>query len=195
MSAILAWHFVGATLRDGRPVPPDGEWLVHDGPVKMCESGLHASRDPFDALPYAPGNVLCRVECDDIIDERSDKLLCRRRRILRRIDAEPLLRAYARWCALQVIHLWDAPPIVREYLETGDDSKLTGVRDASAAAMAVTDSAAAAAAAAATAATSTAAAWGAAWAATENAAAMAAASTASTTARDEFNRRVMEAFA
>jgi hypothetical protein len=23
---VLAWHFVGATLRDGRPIPPDGEW-------------------------------------------------------------------------------------------------------------------------------------------------------------------------
>ena len=123
MSAILAWHFVGATLRDGRPVPPDGEWLVHDGPVKMCESGLHASRDAFDALFYAPGNVLCRVECDDIIEEESDKLVCRRRRILRRIDAGPLLRDYASWCALRVIHLWNAPPVVREYLESGDEHK------------------------------------------------------------------------
>ena len=54
--AIRAYHFVGDELRDGRPVPPVGEWLVHDGPVKMCESGLHASRHPFDALMYAPGD-------------------------------------------------------------------------------------------------------------------------------------------
>lgn len=47
---ITAYHFVGATLRDGRAVPPDGEWLVHEGEAVMCESGLHASRDPFDAL-------------------------------------------------------------------------------------------------------------------------------------------------
>ena len=58
----LAWHFVGATLRDGRPIPPDGEWLVHDGPLVLCHSGLHCSIDPFDALSYAPGPVLCRVE-------------------------------------------------------------------------------------------------------------------------------------
>lgn len=27
MSAVIAYHFVGATLRDGRPIPADGEWL------------------------------------------------------------------------------------------------------------------------------------------------------------------------
>ena len=25
---VLAWHFVGDTLRDGRSIPPDGEWSV-----------------------------------------------------------------------------------------------------------------------------------------------------------------------
>lgn len=39
-----AWHFVGETLRNGDPVPADGEVLRYDGPVAMCESGLHASK-------------------------------------------------------------------------------------------------------------------------------------------------------
>ena len=47
---MMAYHFVNATLRDGRPVPPDGEWLEHDGAVVMCESGLHASLTPWQAL-------------------------------------------------------------------------------------------------------------------------------------------------
>lgn len=119
----LAWHFVGDTLRDGRPVPPDGEWLVHAGAAVMCESGLHASRKPSQALKYAPGAILCLVECEDIVDEQDDKLVCRRRRIVKRIDATDLMRTFARKCALSVIHLWDAPAIVREYLETGDESK------------------------------------------------------------------------
>ena len=34
----------------------------------------------------------------------------------------PEWREFARWCALQVIHLWDCPEIVRLYLETGDES-------------------------------------------------------------------------
>jgi hypothetical protein len=120
---VLAYHFVGATLRDGRPVPADGEWLEHEGPIIICESGLHASRHPFDAMQYAPGAMLCLVECDGIESEQPDKLACRRRRIVNRIDATDLLWEASRKFALSVIHLWDAPPVVREFLETGDQSK------------------------------------------------------------------------
>jgi hypothetical protein len=125
-----AYHFVAETLRDGRPVPPDGEWLEHEGPLAMCESGLHASRHPYDALQYAPGSTLCLVEVDGEMVEQDDKLVARRRMIVNRIDASPLLRSFARWCALQVIHLWSAPDVVRRYLETGDES----LRDAAGAA-------------------------------------------------------------
>ncbi len=125
-----AYHFVGATLRDGSPIPADGEWLTFDGPVKICECGLHASKHPLDALQYAPGETLCLVECDDIVAGHDDKFVCRRRRIIARIDATELLRDMARWCALQVIHLWDAPPVVREYLETGNEALRDAARDA-----------------------------------------------------------------
>ena len=127
---IAAYHFVGATLRDGRPIPADGKWLVHDGPVVICESGLHASRRPWHALEYAPGNTLCLVECDDVREEQADKLVCVRRRIVQRIDAEPLLRAFARDEARRVLHLWDAPDVVRKYLDTGDESLRAAARDA-----------------------------------------------------------------
>ena len=119
---IRAYHFVGDKLRDGRPVPPDDDWLIHNEPIMMCESGLHASRHPFDALMYAPGPVLCLVDCDEIDAEENDKLVCRRRRIVARFDATALMRTFARQCALDVIHLWDAPQVVREYLTTGDES-------------------------------------------------------------------------
>src|SRR5574343_375571 len=119
---IRTYHFVSDKLRDGRPVPPDGEWLVHDGKLVMCKSGLHASRHPFDALAYAPGPVLCLVDCDEIEAEENDKLVCRRRRIVARFDATTMLRAFARQCALDVIHLWNAPQVVRDYLTTGDES-------------------------------------------------------------------------
>jgi phage-related tail protein len=53
-----------------------------------------------------------------------------RRIILWRINAEDVLRRFARQCALDVAHLWDIPSVVREYLETGDETK----RDAAGAA-------------------------------------------------------------
>ena len=185
-----AYHFTAARLRDGRPLPAIGEWLEYDGEVKICESGLHFSRDPFDALRYAPGNLLHLVEVDGIVEEQKDKGVCRRRRVIATIDAEPLLGDFARWCALQVIHLWDAPPIVREYLETGDETK----RDAAsvAASVAARDDARSAADAARTAA------WEAARSAARNAARNAARLAARSAARDiqrnHFDEMVAAAF-
>jgi len=41
-----------------------------------------------------------------------------------------MLWTFARKMALSVIHLWAAPTIVREYLETGDESKRAAARAA-----------------------------------------------------------------
>lgn len=139
---ILAWHFVGDTLRDGRPVPEDGEVLRHDGPMEMYASGLHASVRCVDALQYAPGDTLCRVECSGDVEHGGDKFICRERVILSRINSEPLLRAWARWCALQVINLWDAPSVVVEYLTTGDESQRNAAWDAARAALGASQAAA-----------------------------------------------------
>ena len=130
MANVLAYHFVGDKLRDGRPVPADGECLEHDGPVELCASGLHASICPFDALQYAPGGTLCLVELGGTVTHGNDKVVASRRRIIKRIDAEPLMREFARWSALQVIELWDAPDVVRQYLTTGDESLRAAARDA-----------------------------------------------------------------
>ena len=43
---------------------------------------------------------------------------------------ESKCREFARWCALQVIHLWDAPDVVREHLETGDEKLRNAARNA-----------------------------------------------------------------
>jgi hypothetical protein len=83
-----AWHFVSDTLRDGRPIPADGELLKHEGPLKLCASGLHASKNILDALHYAPGSTICRVEvCGEII-HGNDKLVASERTILWRVSGE-----------------------------------------------------------------------------------------------------------
>jgi len=122
---MLGYHFVGVTLKNGEPVPPDGEWLVRVGPIEPCVSGLHMSERPFQALQYAPGSTICRVELDGELvphDEPIDKWVGRRRRIIGRADATEMLRRFAADQALSVSHLWDMPTVVRDYLETLDES-------------------------------------------------------------------------
>jgi hypothetical protein len=138
------YHFTGKTLRYGSPVPKIGEWLElpRNIKIKACPSmediangfgGLHASEHPFDALQFAPGSLLHLVELGgELIEHGSpvDKVAARRRKIVSTIDAEPLLREFARKCALSVIHIWDAPEVVKQYLATGDESLRDAAWDA-----------------------------------------------------------------
>ena len=183
---VRAWHFVGDTLRDGSPIPADGVWLEYKGALKMCESGLHASRHPFDAMKYAPGNTLCIVECSGEIIEDTDKLVCSRRRIIERMDATEMLRYFARMQALSVVHLWDAPDVVLDYLMTGEEELRAAALDAA------LDAAWAAARAERAARDAAWAAWDAAWAAER--AAERAAWAAERAARKDFAELVNECF-
>lgn len=124
---ILGWHFCAEPRLangDGRPVVV-GEWLEVEPPIVPCERGLHLSVRAIDALQYAPGAMVQRVAADGVIVEHGtpvDKLACSRRRCLWIADATRTLREFARSCALDVIHAWNAPEAVRRYLETGDES-------------------------------------------------------------------------
>ena len=199
---MIAYHFCGPTLRDGRPIPADGEWLVHDGECVICESGLHASAHPFDALQYAPGPILCLVECEDVVTEQDDKFVCRRRKIVKRIDATALLWRASREFAKSVLHLWNAPQVVKDFLETGDESLRTAARAAAwaavwdavwAAAWAAASDAARAAACDAAWAAARAAAWAAARDAARAAASDAARAAACAAQRKRFEQMVNEA--
>ena len=189
-----AYHFVGATLRDGSPVPPDGETLKWTGELIMCRSGLHASRKPWQALEYAPGPTLCRVHCAGETINGDDKLVCRERTIIARIDATDILRRYARACALDVAHLWDCPNVVMDYLNTGDDSKRDAAWDAAGAAGAAWNAAKAARAARNAAGDAARAARNAAGNAARNAAGNAAGDAAKAKQRRRFTRLVNDAF-
>src|ERR1043166_8713729 len=133
---IRGYHFSGDKLRNGEPIPKIGVWLKHIGRVEPCVSGLHTSEHPFDALTYAPGNRLHKVILRGDLKSHGyngniDKYVGRERKILASIDAERLLRDFARWNALQVIHLWKDPPsVVVEYLKTGNEELRAAARDA-----------------------------------------------------------------
>jgi hypothetical protein len=192
---MIAYHFVADKLRDGRAIPPDGEWLEHTGKIEMCRAGLHASLHVADALKYAPGATLCLVELGGEIQTGDDKLVASKRRIIARFDATEVLRKDARDSALSVIHLWGAPTVVKQYLETGDESLRMEARQAAAAYAAAAyaaDAAYAAAAADAAAYAADAAAYAAAAYAAADAAAYAAAAAAH---RDRLQKAVTTKFA
>ena len=137
----IAWSDEQGTPRlrheDGREIKV-GETLTVDTTnqeVELCEFGLHACPRLWDCLDYAQGTVICKVMLGDTIlaPDNENKVVSNARTVVSMTTAEEgdrILREFARWCALQVIHLWDAPDVVKQYLKTGDES----LRDAARAA-------------------------------------------------------------
>lgn len=185
---VMAWHWLRKSkkgnllLRNGRKAPAIGVPLEYKGRVKMCESGLHASRRAIDALGYIPdeATVLCRVRCKDVVAEGDNKLVCRKRTIVQTFNCEKLLHEFACRCAERALtrakvtdeRSWNAIKVKRAWLKgEATDAELASAR--AAAWPAAWDAARAAARAAAWAA-----AWDAAWDAAGDAARAAAGGTA-----------------
>ena len=122
---IEGWHFLANDCRfsygDGNKAVAGYEYSVK-GPIRLGEWGLHASNRAIDALQYAPGHMIGRAVLSGEIIRGGNKLVATHREYLWIADAEETLRSFARWSALQTIHLWDAPDVVRRYLESGDES-------------------------------------------------------------------------
>ena len=70
----------------------DGD--CYDSPT-LCESGMHASIRPIDALKYAPGPIICRVEVSGDVIRGDDKLVGRHRKVLAMADATRTLHEFA----------------------------------------------------------------------------------------------------
>ena len=133
MKSIEAWHFLASDKRfgygDGNLAAPGYVYSV-DGPIALCSWGLHFSVRALDAVEYAPGSWVGRVIASGDIILGDDKGVATHRQYLWIADATETLRAFSRWSALQVINMWDAPDIVRRYLESGDESLRTAARAA-----------------------------------------------------------------
>ena len=126
------WFSSGKTLPhdDGRRIKVGRTHKVK-GEIIPCRNGLHGSIKPLDALAYAPGPLVWRVRLSGlIVPHNSDKIVASERTYIAGDDATETLRHFARLCALDVIDLWDAPDIVRQYLKTGDESMRAAARDA-----------------------------------------------------------------
>ena len=107
----LGWHFLPADRRlrwGSREVVEAGQTYRAEGPLALCANGMHASTRALDALIYAPGPVVCRVE---LLGERldgGDKSCARERRVLWIADATAGLHAFACAVAMDALHLTEA---------------------------------------------------------------------------------------
>jgi hypothetical protein len=142
MDEVLAWHFLpdDGRLRYGTcEVVRAGETYSCDGPIVMCENGMHGSEDIMDALEYAPGAICCRVEIWGDKERGGDKLVGRYRRVLWMVDATQVLHEFACRCAEHALsrhgngdeRSWAAIAAKRAWLrEEITDGELAAARDA-----------------------------------------------------------------
>jgi hypothetical protein len=109
---------------DGR-IPTKGvthEVDISERTLELCSHGLHASEKLLDAVKRAQSSVVYRVMLDGNIIDDGDMMCAQRRTYLTDgIDISSELLKSARMFALDVIDLWYAPEVVRQWLETGDD--------------------------------------------------------------------------
>jgi len=129
VKSVTGWWFAPKNKKlangDGRPIVI-GKTHTVKGDIVPCQNGLHLSKRPLDAVRYAPGPVAYKVRGSGIIVPHGnpiDKYSCSERTyIAGGVDCTDLLRRFARMCSLDVIHLWDAPDVVVQYLKTGNES-------------------------------------------------------------------------
>ena len=99
MKPIQAFHFLAQDEKlqfgDGRR-PKVGVPLSAEGELKMCNNGMHASRDLMVALDHAPGPILCRVELSgERLVSDDGKLCARTRTVLAKADVSATLHQFA----------------------------------------------------------------------------------------------------
>jgi len=127
MKRIKAWHFIKEDyrLRYSNQEVKAGDTVTVNGPVKLCEHGLHASRRVIDALRYAPGPIVCRVVMSGDIIEGDHKLVASERYIEWTLDVTWILHEFACWCAEQALkqanvkdtRCWNAIATKRKWLD------------------------------------------------------------------------------
>jgi hypothetical protein len=96
MSKVLAWHFLAAdgTTR-GNTKPELGGVERHNGPLELCDSGLHGSRRLLDALKWARGPILRLVTLSGERILGGDKLVASVREEHWRMDVSGVLHEFA----------------------------------------------------------------------------------------------------
>jgi len=107
-----AWHFIREDKKLGysdNRIVKTGRTYKCKGALVLCENGLHGSKRLIDALYYAPGPILCRVELSGEIIHSHDKSVARIRTVLKLQDISTILHEFACRCAEDALALIDKP--------------------------------------------------------------------------------------
>jgi len=132
-----AWHFTGIDKKlqynDNRTVIL-GKTITVDCEPKLCGVGLHGSTRIIDALQYAPGPVVWKVDIGGKVIKGDDKIVgTERTAIAGGIDITDILREFSRWYALQNVEKikpycnnkkYD---LIIKWLKTGDEKLMDNV--------------------------------------------------------------------
>ena len=139
MKIVRAYYFSNKEKRlrngDNRKIRK-GVTHTFQGEPLLCCRGLHGSVRPLDALRYAPGPIIWKVELSGLMDIGDNKISAQNRKYIEWVDGTELLRKFARMCAMDVgdkIKPYTSEAdycLVVKYLKTGDESLRAAARAA-----------------------------------------------------------------
>ena len=123
-----AYHFLKDNMRGGWG--RERAWKVGEerevkGKLQMCHWGYHASPSFYDALSYAQGSMACIVELSGEIIKDADKYVARKRKLLKAVNVEKVLRTWGCDCAERALkrakvtdeRSWNTIKVARLYNE------------------------------------------------------------------------------
>ena len=149
MDKILAWHFLpddGKLAHRNRRKVEVGKTYSVRGPIEICKNGMHGARRLIDALYYAPGAVVERVEIWVDVVGQGAKLCGRYRKCLAIADVTRVLHEFAcdvaedalkvagvkgkrSWAAIETKRKWLDGKATNEELAAAWDAARAAARD------------------------------------------------------------------
>lgn len=101
MKKIRAWHFSNGTLHYQTSMTIEAGRVYSIEPDRkpaLCSYGMHGSKRAIDALQWAKGPIISRVDIWGDVEEDNNKLCGRHREVLWVANATRMLHEFACWC-------------------------------------------------------------------------------------------------
>lgn len=124
---VRGWHFIRDDGRTqyGSILVKAGQTYSIQGRTILCEQGFHGCELLIDALKYAPGAMLCRVELWGDLKRGSDKIVAQNRHVQWMLDVTRLLHGFACDVAEELLRKhgvtdersWNAIRVKREWMD------------------------------------------------------------------------------